>query len=57
MLCNNVANSKVKIASLGGIEDILAAMKEHKSNGNVQKYGCTALSNLTMNQGRKRKRV
>ena len=47
-----VDENRVKIASLGGIEVILTAMKEHKSHEKIQECGCCALCNLTAN-GRK----
>ena len=50
----HVDESSVKIASLGGIEVILTAMKEHKSHEEIQRYGCGALSSLAIN-GRKRR--
>ena len=39
----------MKIAKSGGIEQILAAMKEHKSSVVVQSYGCAALGCLAIN--------
>ena len=49
-----VDENKVKLASLGGIELILTAMKEHKSHEEIQRYGCRALRRITIN-GRKRR--
>ena len=49
-----VDENSMEIASLGGIELILTAMKEHKSHEEIQRYGCGALGNLTFN-GRNRK--
>ena len=50
----HVDENRVKIASLGGIEVILTAMKEHKSHEKIQRYGCGALSTLAVN-GRNRR--
>ena len=47
-----VDENSMEIASLGGIELILTAMKEHKSSAGVQKQGCGALRTLALN-GRK----
>ncbi len=38
--------NKVKIASLGGIEAILAAMSAHKDHIEVQEQACGALASL-----------
>jgi hypothetical protein len=43
--CKNDAN-QVKIAALGGIEGVVAAMNVHFDNAGVQHRGCMALVNL-----------
>ena len=50
-----IDDNKVKISSLGGIEVILTAMKEHQSQAQIQAYGCDALVYLSVN-GRERRR-
>ena len=52
----HVDDNRVKIASLGGIEVTLTAMKEHKAQEEIQRNGCHALGNLAFN-GRKRREV
>jgi hypothetical protein len=42
-------NNKVTIASKGGIELILQAMKLHPNHADVQEYACGALQNLAVN--------
>ena len=51
-----VDDNRVKIASLGGIEVTLTAMKEHTAQEEIQGNGCRALGNLALN-GRKRREV
>ncbi len=41
----------MKIASLGGLEAIMAAMSAHKDHGGVQEQACGALGNLAVNDG------
>ena len=41
--------NKVTIANAGGIDEIVSAMKEHKSSEGVQKNGCIALRNFALN--------
>ncbi len=41
----------MKVASLGGIEVIVSAMKRHSGHEGVQVHGCTALANLAHNSG------
>jgi hypothetical protein len=43
-----IAN-RVMIASLGGIEAIIAVMSAHKDHSGVQEKACGALSNLAVN--------
>jgi hypothetical protein len=43
---NLAADNKVEIASSGGIETIVAAMKQHDSNAAVQEQACGTLWNL-----------
>ena len=50
----HVDDNRVKIASLGGIEVILTAMKEHTAQEEIQITGCHALGTLAFN-GRKRR--
>jgi hypothetical protein len=42
-------NNQVAIASKGGIELILQAMKLHPNHADVQEQGCGALLNLAVN--------
>ncbi len=44
--------NKVKIASLGGIEVIVSAMKTHSGHEGVQQQGCGALLNLAAHIGK-----
>ena len=39
-------DNKVKIASLGGIEAVVKAMKAHLAASAVPQFGCRALCNL-----------
>ncbi len=41
----------MKIASLGGIEVIISAMKRHSGHEEIQHYGCRALNNLALDSG------
>ncbi len=41
----------MKIASLGGIEVIVSAMKRHSGHEGIQENGCKALNNLAVNSG------
>ena len=50
-----IDDNKVKISSLGGIEVILTAMKEHQSRMQIQEEGFYALIDLSEN-GRERRR-
>jgi hypothetical protein len=49
--------NQVKIASLGGIEVIISAMKLHGDHKDIQLCGCRALAYLAVNSGWYRSRV
>ena len=55
MICHlflsSYVENQVKIASLGGIEAIVSAMKTHSGHEGVQEKGCMALVNLSANAG------
>ena len=42
-------DNKVIIASLGGVEVILTAMRKHKEHADLQEYASGALFNLAIN--------
>jgi hypothetical protein len=44
-----VADNRVKAASCGGIEAVVAAMEWHVSSVGVQEQACGALCNLALN--------
>ncbi len=50
------AGNKVKLAEAGGIEAVVAAMKEHKTSVLVQEHACAALWSLA-EQGSLRQRI
>ncbi len=43
--------NQVKIASLGGIEVIISAMKRYSGHEEIQKYGGRILANFTFHSG------
>jgi hypothetical protein len=43
------ADNKVRIVLAGGIEAVIAAMKEHRANAGLQEQACGALINLAAN--------
>lgn len=43
------ADNKVKIAALGGIDDVLKAMREHPTVVAVQRHASRALRSLGVN--------
>ena len=43
------ADNKVRIVLAGGIEAVIAAMKEHRTNAGLQEQACGALINLAAN--------
>ena len=47
------AENQVKIASAGGIEAVVGAMRQHLAVAGVQEQGCWALSNLAANADNK----
>ncbi len=49
--CLCIPVSRVKIASLGGIEAIMLAMSTHEDHAKVQQFACNALGWLASNDG------
>jgi len=44
-------NKVSSIASLGGVELVLSALRNHSSHAGIQASGLAALRNLTVNNG------
>ncbi len=49
--------NQVKIASLGGIQVIISAMKAQNGHKETQEQGCRALGNLALSSGMRRCRL